>query len=83
MAGDIAGSPLPVPFLKEMMGNQTASKAGTDKAMLKEGVEIISADSTYRHIIRILKGALQALDIAKGEITGRKQFHYTIVIFNT
>ena len=63
MAGDIAGSPLPVPFLKEMMGNQTASKAGTDKAMLKESVEIISADSTYRHIIRILKGALQALDI--------------------
>ena len=83
MAGDIAGSPLPVPFIKEMMGNQTASKAGSDKAMLKEGVEIISADSTYRHVIRILKGALQALDIAKGKITGRKQFQYTIVIFKT
>ena len=61
MAGDIAGSPLPVPFLKEMMGNQTASKAGTDKAMLKEGVEIISADSTYRHISVSSKGPFRLL----------------------
>ena len=55
MAGDIAGSPAS-PFPQGNDGNQTASKAGSDKAMLKEGVEIISADSTYRHVIRILKG---------------------------
>ena len=83
MAGDIARGSLPVPFLKETMGNQAASKAGSDKTVLKEGAEIIPAYAPYRHIISILKGAFQALNIAKGKISGRKQFHYMIVILET